>query len=110
MIHVKDIKTSIAFYQQLGFKVIDTDDCKPLGWSRIHCEEGAMMSLRAEHDVNASAQAVIFAMHTPDIARLRERMITAGWNPSRLIDWSDFEQKNLGETSRRTHASDLTQP
>src|SRR5947209_15997570 len=115
MAHVKDIEKSIAFYRQLGFKLIDTDDGRPLGWARIHCEGGAMMFLRAEHEVDASAQAVMFVMYTPDLPAFRERMIAAcltiseikypGYMPSgecymkdpdgfivQVIHWSEAEQ------------------
>jgi catechol 2,3-dioxygenase-like lactoylglutathione lyase family enzyme len=115
MVHVKDIETSIAFYEQLGFKLIDSDDGKPLGWARIHCEGGAMMFLRAEHPIDASAQAVIFVMYTPDLVAFRERMISLGHTVSEIkrpgympsgevymkdpdgfivevIHWSDVEQ------------------
>ena len=84
MVHVKDIETSINFYQQLGFKVIDTDDGRPLGWARIHCEGGAMMFLRAEHAIDASAQAVIFAMYTPDLPAFREHMLASGQTISEI--------------------------
>jgi catechol 2,3-dioxygenase-like lactoylglutathione lyase family enzyme len=124
MVHVKDIETSIAFYTLLGFKVIDTDDCRPLGWARIHCEGGAMMFLRAEHPVEAAAQAVMFVMYTPDLTAFRDRMVAAGqtiseikrppYMPSgeaymkdpdgfivQLCHWSDVEQtkwkKHLAE-------------
>jgi len=116
MVHVKDIETSIAFYQQLGFKVIDTDDCTPLGWARIHCEGGAMMFLRAEHPVDASKQAVMFVMYVPDLPAFREYVIAAGLTASEIkhppympsgelymkdpdgfivqvIHWSEVEQK-----------------
>jgi catechol 2,3-dioxygenase-like lactoylglutathione lyase family enzyme len=74
MIHVKDIDTSIAFYKQLGFKIVDTHDCKPL-----HAER------RTLHE------------------RFR-RISSAGDSLVRC------RAEELGETSRRTHASDLTQP
>ena len=45
LLHVADIDTSIRFYELLGFKVVDTDRCEPLGWARLHCEGAAIMFL-----------------------------------------------------------------
>jgi catechol 2,3-dioxygenase-like lactoylglutathione lyase family enzyme len=129
MAHVKDIETSIAFYELLGFKVIDTDECKPIGWARIHCEGGAMMFLRAEHPVDATSQAVMFVMYTPDLPAFRARILAAGqtiseikhpeYMPSgeaymkdpdgfivQIIHWSRLEQekweKHLAERERNS--------
>ena len=65
MFHVADIETSIRFYELLGFTPMDTDRGQPLGWARLHCDGGAVMFLRAEQPVDASAQAVILVMYTP---------------------------------------------
>jgi hypothetical protein len=46
MLHVMDIKRSLAFYELLGFVTVDTDCANPLGWARMHCDGGALMLLR----------------------------------------------------------------
>jgi catechol 2,3-dioxygenase-like lactoylglutathione lyase family enzyme len=80
MLHVKSIEASIKFYERLGFKVIDTDRCVPIGWARLHCEGGALMFLRAEdeHRVDPRQQGVLFYMYTPDLAGLREQLAAQG--------------------------------
>jgi len=78
LLHVADIETSIRFYERLGFKVIDTDRCTPLGWARIHCEGGALMFLRAEHAIDPAKQAVSFCMYTPDLAAFCEQLKAEG--------------------------------
>jgi predicted enzyme related to lactoylglutathione lyase len=79
LLHVAEIEKSIPFYELLGFTTIDTDRCNPLGWARLHCEDGsAVMFLRAEHAVDSSAQAVMLCMYTPDLAGLRERLLANG--------------------------------
>jgi catechol 2,3-dioxygenase-like lactoylglutathione lyase family enzyme len=78
MLHVKKIEKSIAFYEQLGFTVVDTDRCEPLGWARMHCEGGAVMFLRAEEPVDPTVQAFLLYMYTPDLAGLREQLRAAG--------------------------------
>jgi catechol 2,3-dioxygenase-like lactoylglutathione lyase family enzyme len=76
MLHVADIENSIRFYELLGFTTIDTEGCTPLAWARLHCDDGsAVMFLRAEHPVDASAQTLILYMYTPDLSGLRERLL-----------------------------------
>ena len=80
MLHVAEIEKSIQFYELLGFATIDTDRCQPLGWARLHCEGGAVMFLRAEEPVNASAHPVMLCMYTPDLTALREHLLASGVN------------------------------
>jgi catechol 2,3-dioxygenase-like lactoylglutathione lyase family enzyme len=76
LMHVAEIEKSIAFYELLGFTTIDTDRCNPLGWARLHCEDGsAVMFLRAERSIDASAQAFMLYMYTPDLAGLRQHLM-----------------------------------
>lgn len=77
MVHVRSIEESIKFYERLGFELIDTDGCKPMGWARIHCEGGAMMFLRAEeeHYAEPDKGGVMFYMYTDDLPKLREQLL-----------------------------------
>lgn len=78
MLHVAEIEKSIRFYELLGFTTVDTDRVQPLGWARMHCEGGAVMFLRAEGPVDASAQSVLLCMYTPDLIGLREQLLASG--------------------------------
>src|SRR5690348_4520319 len=78
LLHVADIETSIRFYELLGFTTIDTDRCTPLGWARMHCEGGAVMFLRAEHRIDATAQGVMLVMYAPDLTGLRQHLLAHG--------------------------------
>jgi len=85
MLHVAEIEESIRFYELLGFTTIDTDGCRPLGWARLHCDDGsAVMFLRAEHAIDSSAQAFMFYMYTPDLAELREHLVGSGVKVSQI--------------------------
>src|SRR5262245_44337520 len=77
-LQVAEIERSIEFYERLGFATIDTDRTSPLGWARMHCEGGAVMFVRAEHPVNASAQSMLLYMYSPDLVRLREQLLASG--------------------------------
>jgi hypothetical protein len=74
-LHVADIEESIRFYELLGFTTIDTDRAEPSGWARLHCEGGAVMFLRAEEAVKIAALPVLFYLYTPDLPKLRERLL-----------------------------------
>jgi len=103
---VAEIERSIRFYELLGFTVIDTDRCTPLGWARMHCDGGAIMFLRADGPLNARGQSVYLAMYTPDLAGLREHLLASGiavppirypeYMPSGMIELSDPDGYRLG--------------
>lgn len=78
LMHVGDVEQSIRFYRKLGFKVIDTDGCTPLGWARLHCDGGAVMFLRAEGIIDPAKQGIGLYMYTPDLVAFREQLIAAG--------------------------------
>ena len=79
MLRVAEIERSIRFYELLGFSVIDTEGCGPLGWARLPCEDGsAVMFLRAEHPIAWSDQALILYLYTPNLPALREHLLANG--------------------------------
>jgi catechol 2,3-dioxygenase-like lactoylglutathione lyase family enzyme len=79
MLHVADVARSIRFYELLGFELIDTEGAAECpGWARMHCEGGALMFLLAEEPVDASSQAFLLAMYTPDLPALREHLLANG--------------------------------
>lgn len=78
LLHAAEIESSIKFYELLGFEVIDTDRCVPIGWARIHCEGGAIMFLRAEEPMDSSPKGVMLYMYTSDLPVLREQLLAAG--------------------------------
>ncbi len=78
MLHVAEIENSIRFYELLGFAVIDSEGCNPLGWARLHCESGSIMFLRAEKPLDPSKQGFLFYLYTPDLASLRQHLLAKG--------------------------------
>jgi catechol 2,3-dioxygenase-like lactoylglutathione lyase family enzyme len=79
MLHVADVARSIRFYELLGLELIDIEGPATCpGWARMHCEGGALMFLLAEEPVDASAQAILLAMYTPDLPALREHLLASG--------------------------------
>jgi hypothetical protein len=75
---VAEVENSIRFYELLGFETIDTDRCAPIGWTRLHCEGGAVMFLRADVPVVGVGKGVMLYMYTPDLAGLRDQLVAAG--------------------------------
>jgi catechol 2,3-dioxygenase-like lactoylglutathione lyase family enzyme len=81
MLHVASIERSIAFYERLGFELVDTDRCEPIGWARLHCEGGALMLLRAEEPLlpfEPGKVPVLFVLYSPDLAGLRAELLAQG--------------------------------
>lgn len=77
MLRVAEIERSIPFYELLGFELIDTDRCEPIGWARMHCQGGALMLLRGG-PTNPKAQTVMFYMYTPDLPAFRKQLVEKG--------------------------------
>jgi catechol 2,3-dioxygenase-like lactoylglutathione lyase family enzyme len=84
MLHVAEIERSIAFYEKLGFRLIDDDGCRPMGWARMHCASGDIMFLRAEEPVDPTKQGFFFYLYTPDLAALREDLVAAEFAVSEI--------------------------
>ena len=78
LLFVAEIERSIAFYELLGFRLIDDDGCQPLGWARLHCAGGEVMFVRAETPADRSHSGFLFYLYTADLASLREELLAAG--------------------------------
>ncbi len=91
LLHVADVERSIAFYTLLGFEVVDTDRCEPIGWARLHVKGGAIMLNRADEPVDPAVQAVLLYLYTPDLIALRDHVRQAGI-PTPPIRHPDYMQ------------------
>ena len=115
LLHVAEIERSIRFYQLLGFVVIDTDRCTPLGWARLHCNGGEIMFLRAEQPIDPEVQGFLFYLYTPELPALREHLAVSGvaappiqypgYLPSGTMSLSDPDgyRLELAQWSRQEH-------
>src|SRR5512146_1349745 len=80
---VADVKRSIGFYEQLGFKVQNTVQ-EPDGprWAWLQNGKAHLMVARSARPMNPEAQDVLFYMYAPDVvayrAELEARGITVG--------------------------------
>jgi len=84
MLHVADIRRSLAFYQWLGFETIDTQgEGEQLGWARAHCEGGALMFL-AQEPGHPAPPALMLVMYTPDLPALRQHLLDQGIEVSEI--------------------------
>ena len=84
MLHVAEIERSIAFYEKLGFRLIDDDRCVPIGWARMHCASGDIMFLRAEKEIDAKKQGFLFYLYTPALAGLHKELVEKGVDVSEI--------------------------
>jgi hypothetical protein len=82
MLHVAEIERSMRVYELLGFTTIDTDRCVPIGWVRLHFEDGSAVTLRSERTPGHSVTPVpglhfgrkqsITGRHSRDLASNRK--------------------------------------
>jgi hypothetical protein len=89
LLHVADVGRSLRFYQTLGFEIVDVEGDERPVWGRVHCEGGAIMFLLSEEPVDPEKQSVLLALYTPDLQKLRERLLADGLEPS-TIRYPDY--------------------
>lgn len=117
LLHVRQVETSIRFYELLGFETVDTDRCVPIGWARLHCDGGAVMFLRAEDEVKTAELPAMFYMYTPNLPELRDALIRAnvavsaitypGYMPSGEMNLKDPDgyRIGIGHWSQKEHTA-----
>jgi catechol 2,3-dioxygenase-like lactoylglutathione lyase family enzyme len=80
--YVADVDRSIAFYESLGFNVINSfapeEDPGRL-WAWLRCDSTDLMVSRASEPIRARDQAVLFYLYFDDIAATREALLAKGF-------------------------------
>ncbi len=85
-VHVADVERSLAFYRHLGF-MADSRHAEPLSpggptprtvWASASCGGARIMFALASGRVDPATQAVLFYVHTKDVAGLRRHLLAAG--------------------------------
>ena len=80
MLRVRDVDRSVLFYEQLGFRLVDSEGSPP-GWARLHCTDGAIMllaDLPFDVVVAASKQMFSLVMYVSDLPVLCEQLKARG--------------------------------
>jgi hypothetical protein len=80
-VHVRNIHTSAAFYEKLGFTVHNTFTMEGAGeetWAWLECRDAALMLARADEPVIASQQAVLFYAYIEDVAAKHAELAADG--------------------------------
>jgi catechol 2,3-dioxygenase-like lactoylglutathione lyase family enzyme len=78
-VHVADVDRSIAFYELLGFELLD--DFVPEDrrvWAFLERGDARLMVAEADAPVDSGAQAVLFYLYTRDLDGVRARLIGGG--------------------------------
>ena len=86
MASVADVERSIAFYNHLGFEVVNTFACegetKP-SWAWLQSGDAQVM-LSATNEPIADKHTVLFYVYTEDVAAARTSLIEAGLSPGQI--------------------------
>jgi len=88
MLHVRSVEKSIEFYRLLGFKLIDIEGHNPLGWARLHCDDGsAIMLLLAEEpeNIDPEKQAIMLVLYTEDLPALRAQLLAQNVSVGEIV-------------------------
>jgi hypothetical protein len=88
MLHARSVEKSIEFYQLLGFKLIDIEGHSPLGWARLHCDDGsAIMLLLAEEpeNIDSEKQAIMLVLYTEQLPTLRAQLLAQNVSVGEIV-------------------------
>jgi catechol 2,3-dioxygenase-like lactoylglutathione lyase family enzyme len=100
-VHVTDVARSISFYETLGFRVIKRyEPAGRLEFAGLEATSSAKLMLarvdevpeRADPD---EASPGFLYLYTPDLEALRERLISAGFEPGEIEDGSPGPTREL---------------
>jgi hypothetical protein len=81
-LHVADVDASLTFYALLGLHSSDAmrgPDGRAF-WASASCDGARVMFARASGKVDASVQAALLYLYSPDVRALRVRLLAAGLN------------------------------
>jgi hypothetical protein len=80
MAHVADVQRSVSFYELFGLKMRNHLKAADGAWqwAYVECEQAEIMFARASGSVVAGDQAVLFYLYSPDLAALRQHLLTKG--------------------------------
>lgn len=84
MAHVKSVSTSIEFYKKLGFHIGNTftpNDTDEITWAWLESDQAQFMITKADEQVIASQQAVLFYVYCDDVLAKRIELEQAGLSP-----------------------------
>ena len=84
-LHARDVKASIAFYEQLGLEVDDTYQLEGrLVWASMRSGSAALMLAEAPPPIEPSGARHF--LYAEDLVSLRGRLLEAGWEPPEIED------------------------
>ena len=86
MAHVADVARSVEWYSKLGFVASHTwtpEGC-PMQWAHLRNGKADLMLARADSEVRADAQGVLFYLYANGVAQYREQLIAQGLKPGAL--------------------------
>lgn len=82
--HVSNVKRSINFYADLGFKVINSivpDGQTDPSWAWLQSEQANLMLGLASASIDSKQQAILFYLYFDDIQQTHDAMVKLGHTP-----------------------------
>ena len=95
-VHVTDPARSVAFYERLGFSVKETHEHEGrLDWAALESGSGQLMLARASAPIDRAQQAVLFYLHSDDLAGFRARLVAEGLTVGEIRDGTPGPRQEL---------------
>ena len=86
-VHVADISRSVAYYELLGFAVVDTyRHNDELVWAALASADARIMLARADAPISLEEQGVLFYLYSADLAALRDYLVANGVDAGPIRD------------------------
>ncbi len=84
LVHVRNVRRSVEFYQKLGF--VEENTHTPEGgvepvWAWLQSGGAHLMVAQAGEPVDPAKQAALFYVYCPDVVAFRSKLVEAGVDP-----------------------------
>ena len=98
-VHVTDMRRSVAFYELLGFAVVDTfQPDGTLAWAFLQNGDARLMLAQRGAPIDHREQAVLFYLYAHDLAGLRDHLVAQRAAPGEIVDGTPGPKQEMRVT------------
>ncbi len=95
-VRVKDVERSVAFYHHLGFTPRSVYKYRDrLAWAALESDGAEIMFEGGSDVVDPDREAVLLYLYSPDLAALREQLLSAGLEVGEIEDGSPGPREEM---------------
>jgi len=98
-VRVVDVEKSVAFYQHLGFSLLEEAKYRDrLSWALLRSGDAEIMFEGTHGPSDPDRQRVLFYLYSHDLAALRDQLVAAGINAGQIGDGSPGPREEMRVT------------